>query len=332
MTLSIVYLIAGFILICFSADWLVDGASSLARKVRVSDLVIGLTIVAFGTSAPELVVNLTASVNNVSDIALTNILGSNIINVMVILGLSATIYPIVCKKSTYMYEIPMYIFATVLILLMMTNVFGLVDINGDRGISRLDGVLLLVCFAGFMYYSVYQGLKSRKTEELPEAGKETSVPQSPAKAVMPVWKSVILIIAGLAGLVVSGRLIVDNAVTIAEDLGVRQSIIGITIVALGTSLPELATSVVAAIKKNSDLAIGNVIGSNIFNIFFIVGISAVVKPLGVYDGFLLDVVMNVLTGVLLMLFMITKRDISRYEGVTLLVIFGVYMYYLLQNA
>lgn len=320
MTLSIIYLIAGFILICFSADWLVDGASSLAKKMKVSDLVIGLTIVAFGTSAPELVVNLTASVNNVSDIALTNIFGSNIINVMVILGLSATIYPIVCKKSTYMYEIPMYIFATVLILLMMTNVFGLIKINGDPGISRFDGVLLLVCFAGFMYYSVYQGMKSRKTEE------------SSAKAVMPVWKSVILIVVGLVGLVVSGRLIVDNAVMIAEALGVRQSIIGITIVALGTSLPELATSVVAAIKKNSDLAIGNVIGSNIFNIFFIVGISAVVKPLGVYDGFLLDVIMNVLTGVLLMLFMITKRDISRYEGVTLLIIFGVYMYFLLQNA
>ena len=152
------------------------------------------------------------------------------------------------------------------------------------------------------------------------------------KGIMPVWKSLLLIVVVLAGLVIGGRLIVDNAVLIAENLGVSQSVIGITIVALGTSLPELATSVVAAIKKNTDLAIGNVIGSNLFNIFFVVGISAVISPLNAYSGFILDAGMNILSGLLLLIFMFTKRDINRYEGLSLLIIYGIYMFFLLQNA
>ena len=341
MIIDFLLLIAGFVVICLSADWLVDGASALAKRMKVSDLVIGLTIVGFGTSAPELVVNVTAALNDASDIALTNILGSNIINTMVILGVSALIYPIVCKRSTYMYEIPMYIFATIAIMLMGTNCFGLINIGSDTGISRIDGVLLLVCFAGFMYYSVYQGMKSRKSNNqaiTAAEGKDSTTEASETdekenkKGIMPVWKSLLLIVVGLAGLVIGGRLIVDNAVLIAENLGVSQSVIGITIVALGTSLPELATSVVAAIKKNTDLAIGNVIGSNLFNIFFVVGISAVISPLNAYSGFILDAGMNILSGLLLLIFMFTKRDINRYEGLSLLIIYGIYMFFLLQNA
>lgn len=341
MIIDFLLLIAGFVVICLSADWLVDGASALAKRMKVSDLVIGLTIVGFGTSAPELVVNITAALNDASDIALTNILGSNIINTMVILGVSALIYPIVCKRSTYMYEIPMYIFATIAIMLMGTNCFGLINIGSDTGISRIDGVLLLVCFAGFMYYSVYQGMKSRKSNNqaiTAAEGKDSTTEASETdekenkKGIMPVWKSLLLIVVGLAGLVIGGRLIVDNAVLIAENLGVSQSVIGITIVALGTSLPELATSVVAAIKKNTDLAIGNVIGSNLFNIFFVVGISAVISPLNAYSGFILDAGMNILSGLLLLIFMFTKRDINRYEGLSLLIIYGIYMFFLLQNA
>lgn len=341
MIIDFLLLIVGFVVICLSADWLVDGASALAKRMKVSDLVIGLTIVGFGTSAPELVVNITAALNDASDIALTNILGSNIINTMVILGVSALIYPIVCKRSTYMYEIPMYIFATIAIMLMGTNCFGLINIGSDTGISRIDGVLLLVCFAGFMYYSVYQGMKSRKSNNqaiTAAEGKDSTTEASETdekenkKGIMPVWKSLLLIVVGLAGLVIGGRLIVDNAVLIAENLGVSQSVIGITIVALGTSLPELATSVVAAIKKNTDLAIGNVIGSNLFNIFFVVGISAVIRPLNAYSGFILDAGMNILSGLLLLIFMFTKRDINRYEGLSLLIIYGIYMFFLLQNA
>lgn len=341
MIIDFLLLIVGFVVICLSADWLVDGASALAKRMKVSDLVIGLTIVGFGTSAPELVVNITAALNNASDIALTNILGSNIINTMVILGVSALIYPIVCKRSTYMYEIPMYIFATIAIMLMGTNCFGLINIGCDTGISRIDGVILLVCFAGFMYYSVYQGMKSRKSNNqaiTATEGKDNITETSETdekenkKGIMPVWKSLLLIVVGLVGLVIGGRLIVDNAVSIAESLGVSQSVIGITIVALGTSLPELATSVVAAIKKNTDLAIGNVIGSNLFNIFFVVGISAVISPLNAYSGFILDAGMNILSGLLLLIFMFTKRDISRYEGLSLLIIYGIYMFFLLQNA
>lgn len=341
MIIDFLLLIVGFVVICLSADWLVDGASALAKRMKVSDLVIGLTIVGFGTSAPELVVNITAALNDASDIALTNILGSNIINTMVILGVSALIYPIVCKRSTYMYEIPMYIFATIAIMLMGTNCFGLINIGCDTGISRIDGVILLVCFAVFMYYSVYQGMKSRKSNNqaiTATEGKDNTTETSKTdekenkKGVMPVWKSLLLIVVGLVGLVIGGRLIVDNAVSIAESLGVSQSVIGITIVALGTSLPELATSVVAAIKKNTDLAIGNVIGSNLFNIFFVVGISAVISPLNAYSGFILDAGMNILSGLLLLIFMFTKRDINRYEGLSLLIIYGIYMFFLLQNA
>ena len=374
MILKCILLIVGFVVICLAADWLVDGASALAKRMNVSDLVIGLTIVGFGTSAPELVVNITAALNGASDIALTNILGSNIINTMLILGVSALIYPIVCKKSTYMYEIPMYIFSTLLILFLGSNCFGLIKIGNDDGVSRIDGLIFLVCFAGFMYYSLYQAMKSRKKEKsiavttgniesegdnsvektsMEETAtltqtdnssvvKENTQDKADTKEVntksdnpadpMSVLKALIFIVVGLVGLVVGGRLIVDNAVFIAEYLGVRQSVIGITIVALGTSLPELATSVVAAIKKNTDLAIGNVIGSNLFNIFFVVGISATISPLHFYDGFLLDAGMNVLSGILLLIFMFTKRDISRYEGLSLLIIFGIYMYYLLINA
>ena len=369
MILKCILLIVGFVVICLAADWLVDGASALAKRMNVSDLVIGLTIVGFGTSAPELVVNITAALNGASDIALTNILGSNIINTMLILGVSALIYPIVCKKSTYMYEIPMYIFSTLLILFLGSNCFGLIKIGNDDGVSRIDGLILLVCFAGFMYYSLYQAMKSRKKEKsiavttgniesegdnsvektsMEETAsltqtdnssvvKENTQDKADTKEVntksdnpadpMSVLKALIFIVVGLVGLVVGG-----NAVFIAEYLGVRQSVIGITIVALGTSLPELATSVVAAIKKNTDLAIGNVIGSNLFNIFFVVGISATISPLHFYDGFLLDAGMNVLSGILLLIFMFTKRDISRYEGLSLLIIFGIYMYYLLINA
>ena len=341
MIIDFLLLIAGFVVICLSADWLVDGASALAKRMKVSDLVIGLTIVGFGTSAPELVVNITAALNDASDIALTNILGSNIINTMVILGVSALIYPIVCKRSTYMYEIPMYIFATIAIMLMGTNCFGLINIGSDTGISRIDGVLLLVCFAGFMYYSVYQGMKSRKSNNqaiTAAEGKDSTTEASETdekenkKGIMPVGESLFLLVVGLAGHGIGGRLIAANAVLIAENLGVSQSVIGITIVALGTSLPELATSVVAAIKKNTDLAIGNVIGSNLFNIFFVVGISAVISPLNAYSGFILDAGMNILSGLLLLIFMFTKRDINRYEGLSLLIIYGIYMFFLLQNA
>ena len=271
-------LIVGFVLLTISANWLVDGASGLAKRLNISDLVIGLTVVAFGTSAPELVVNITSSIQGSNEIALTNILGSNIINTLVILGIAAVIYPVRCQSSTFKYEIPFSCFAGLIVLLMGTQCFGLFP-NTFRGISRVDGFILL---GFFILYLIYNVRMSRRTLN--------SQSQEEYKA-MKIWKGVLLIIVGLAGLTLGGHLIVEKAILIAQNWGVPQSIIGVTIVSIGTSLPELATSAVAAYKKNTDLAIGNIIGSNIFNIFFVLSISSIIYPLKDYALFPVDAAM-----------------------------------------
>ena len=273
MVLSFGLLIVGFVVLILGADWLVSGASGLAKRLNVPDLVIGLTVVAFGTSAPELMVNLMAAFNNESEIALTNILGSNTINTFIILGISALIYPIKSQKSSRQYEIPWSMFAGLIILVMGTECFGLC--GGDAIISRLDGVVLLLIFSLFMYYTLKMAKNNTENQE------EGFLP-------MKIWKAVLLIAVGLVALVVGGKVIVINAVSIAQAFGVSQAVIGVTVVALGTSLPELATSAIAAFKKNPDLAIGNVIGSNIFNVFFVLGISAVIRPLPSYSNLWID--------------------------------------------
>lgn len=315
-------LIVGLVLLTISADWLVDGASGLAKRINVSDLIIGLTVVAFGTSAPELVVNIIASINGTSEIAITNILGSNMINTLVILGITAIIYPITCKKNTKRIEIPLSILAGVLILLMGTNIFGL-NTSGFKGISRLNGVVLFLIFLAFMYYSIHASFKDRKNAP---AIDENYVP-------MKIWKATAFIIIGLAGLISGGDLIVNNAQKIAVTWGVPESIIGVTIVALGTSLPELATSVVAALKKNTDLAIGNVIGSNIMNVFFILGLSSMIHPLDTYKGLPLDASMAGGSSLLVLIFVLTSRNssIKRSHGIILLFIYIVYLIWLIKT-
>ena len=313
-------LIIGFALLTFSADWLINGASGLAKRLNISDLVIGLTIVAFGTSAPELVVNIVAATEGSSDIALTNILGSNIINTLIILGISATIYPVVCKKSTYHIEIPISILAGLAALLLGTNFFGLLHLGEKQvGVSRFDGVMLIIIFAIFCAYTIVQGLRSRTN-----SNDETYV-------AVPIWKAISLIIVGLTGLIIGGEVIVGNAVAIAKAWGVSEAVIGVTIVALGTSLPELATSAMAAYKKNTDLAIGNVIGSNIFNVFFVLGLSAIINPLNSYNNLQVDAAMAAGSSLLLLLFIIIskKRNINRIEGLTMLAIYGIYFAWLL---
>ncbi len=316
------FLIAGFTLLTFSADWLINGASGLAKRLNISDLVIGLTIVAFGTSAPELVVNIVAATEGSSDIALTNILGSNIINTLIILGISATIYPVACKKSTFRIEIPLSALAGLAVLLLGTNFFGLIHF-GDKqlGVSRFDGIMLIIIFICFCTYTIVQGLRNRTN-----SNDETYI-------AVPIWKAISLIIVGLTGLIIGGELIVNNAVSIAQSWGIPESVIGVTIVALGTSLPELATSAMAAYKKNTDLAIGNVIGSNIFNVFFVLGISSIIHPLQGYENLQVDAAMAAGSSILLLIFIVIskKRNINRIEGISMLAIYGIYLAWLLMN-
>ena len=318
--MNYVLLIIGFALLTISADWLINGASGLAKRLNISDLVIGLTIVAFGTSAPELVVNIVAATEGSSDIALTNILGSNIINTLIILGISATIFPVACKQSTYHIEIPLSALAGLAVLLLGTNFFGLLHLGeSHNGVSRIDGTILLAIFICFCSYTIYQGLHNRD-----KASTESY-------EAMPIWKAILLIVFGLAGLIIGGELIVSNAVTIAKSWGISEAVIGVTIVALGTSLPELATSAMAAYKKNTDLAIGNVIGSNIFNVFFVLGISATIRPLPSHENIQVDAAMAAGSSLLLLLFIAIsrKRNINRIEGIAMLTIYGIYLAWLL---
>ena len=306
-------LIVGLVLLVKGADWLVDGASAVAKRFGISDLIIGLTIVAFGTSMPEFVVNMVSVADGVTDLALTNILGSNIINTFVILGLTALVYPVVSQKRSRDFDIPLSIIAGVMVFacVAVQSPFG----EEVQGITRIGGIILLIFFCYFLY-NTFRHAKDHP-DELPA---ETYQP-------MPVAKAVLWIVLGLAGLIIGGEMIVKSAVQIATDLGVSDAIIGLTIVALGTSLPELATSVIAAAKHNSDIALGNVIGSNIFNVYFILGTSAVIQPLPAYNGIILDAWMAALGGILVWLFVKAnhERKIQRWAGALLLIVYAAYL-------
>lgn len=304
------FLVVGLVLLVKGADWLVDGASKLAKRLGVTDLVIGLTIVAFGTSMPEFVVNMVSVADGATDLAITNILGSNIFNTLVILGCSALVCPLVAQRSTVRLDIPLNIVAGVLVL-----VFVFISSPMEpKGLSRVEGLALLVVFAAFLVYTFYTA----------KADATTTTESTP----FPLWKCVVLILAGLVGLVVGGEMIVKTAVAIARYCGVAESVIGLTIVALGTSLPELATSVVAAFKHNNDIAIGNVVGSNIFNVFFILGTSAIIKHLPVYPGIEIDAALVAVSALAVWLLLCNKnRSINRWGGVLLLVLYAGYLTY-----
>ena len=304
------FLVVGLVLLVKGADWLVDGASKLAKRLGVTDLVIGLTIVAFGTSMPEFVVNMVSVADGATDLAITNILGSNIINTLVILGCSALVCPLVAQRSTVRLDIPLNIVAGVLVL-----VFVFISSPMEpKGLSRIEGLALLVVFAAFLVYTFYTA----------KADASTTTESTP----FPLWKCVVLILAGLVGLVVGGEMIVKTAVAIARYCGVEEAVIGLTIVALGTSLPELATSVVAAFKHNNDIAIGNVVGSNILNVFFILGTSAIIKHLPVYPGIEIDAALVAVSALAVWLLLCNKnRSINRWGGALLLVLYAGYLTY-----
>ena len=315
--LTYLLLLLGFLLLIKGAELLVDGASAIARRFNVSDLVIGLTVVAFGTSTPELFVNIVASASGNTDIAIGNVLGSNICNIFLILGISAIIYPLSVSKGSVWKEIPFSLLAAIVLGLMAND--RLIDKNSASLVTRIDGLVLLAFFTIFLYYSF--GI-AKAIEGMDE--------HVPVKT-LGLAKSSMLVIAGLIGLALGGKWIVDGAVGIAKNIGMSEALVGLTVVAVGTSLPELATSAVAAYKKNVEIAVGNVVGSNIFNIFFVLGISSTIKPLPFHSKSNWDVAVVIAASLLLFLAMFTgkKHSLDRWEGIVFLFLYGGYIVFLI---
>ena len=313
MILSLIRLVIGFFLLVKGADLFVDGASSVAKKLNIPAFVIGLTIVAFGTSAPELAVSLTAAMKGSNDIAIGNVVGSNIFNTLVVLGASAALTPIAVDKGMIKRDYPLSVFAAVLLgVLAMDTVFFKAQ---AMSLGRVDGIILLIAFAGFMVMTVKAGMDGTAEETDSEA--------------MPVLKSILFIAIGLAGIVFGGDQSVEGAKGIARIFGLSEAIIGLTIVAIGTSLPELVTSVIAAKKGESDIAVGNVIGSNIFNIFLILGASATILPMNVSGTYLYDIGMLVGVMVLTYIPIAKTRKVSRTMGIVMVLAYVAYTVYLI---
>jgi cation:H+ antiporter len=289
---------------------MIEGASAIARRFKVSDLFIGLTIVAIGTSLPEFVINVTSAARGNTALALGNILGSNIANILLILGCAALIRPLVIKSRVQFREIPLGILAAALVLICGLD--RALDRSGSDVISRTDGLILLCFFSIFMYYTVRSA----------RAGDAAAVNKP-----RPIWLAALLFAGGLGGLILGGSWFVDGASRIARAFGMSDAMIGLTIVAIGTSLPELATSLVAAGKKNTDLAVGNIIGSNIMNIFLILGTTAVIQPIDLPAGIHADIIVSLFSALLLFAatFMIGRRRIVRSEGLIFLSLYAVYL-------
>ncbi|HOI29051.1 MAG TPA: calcium/sodium antiporter [Melioribacteraceae bacterium] len=316
--LTYILFVVGFFILIKGADLLVDGSSSIARKLNISNIVIGLTIVAFGTSAPEFIVNIFASINGNTEIAIGNVLGSNIANILLILGIAAIIYPISAKKNTVLKEIPFSLLAALIVAVTANDI--IIDGNSSSVITRIDGLVFLGFFLIFLYYT----LSITKSDD--------DINEKPIKD-LSFMRAGLYILIGLTGLVFGGKWIVEGAVTIAESFNISQSIVGLTVVAVGTSLPELATSAVAAYKKQSDIAIGNVVGSNIFNVFWILGASSIIKPLPFNTDSNADILVNILASVILFFAMYVgkKHVLERWQGVLLVLLYLGYLAFLITN-
>ena len=309
MILNVLFILVGIVLVLWGADRLIDGAVAVAEKMKMPQIVIGLTIVAMGTSMPEFCVSLVSALKGTTDLAVGNIVGSNIFNTLLIVGVSAWVAPMTILKSTVRKDIPFALFASVILLVMCL----------DGNISRLDAGILFVLFLVFMYVT----LKGAKTKDDDTTAKTDSIEDN--KKPMPTWLSIVWIIVGLACLIGGSNLFVEGATKVAEHIGVSEAVIGLTIVAGGTSLPELATSVVSARKGNSGIAIGNVLGSNVFNILAILGVTGVITPMHLQGITMLDLSMMVFSTLLVWLFSFTKYKIARWEGIVLTMVFIGYM-------
>ncbi|MFH0837695.1 MAG: calcium/sodium antiporter [Patescibacteria group bacterium] len=315
--LTYILFAVGFVFLIKGADYLVDGSSSIAQRLGISQLVIGLTIVSFGTSAPELIVNIMASLKGASDIGIGNVLGSNIANILLILGVSGAIYPLLIKKSTTWKEVPLNFLSAVVLLVLANDIF--IDKGAGDILSRSDGLILMFFFVIFIYYTI--GLAKSEINqngELPEHG---------------ILKSVIMVVVGIVALAYGGQWVVNGAIDIASYFGVSQTLIGLTVVAVGTSLPELATSAVAAYKRNADIAIGNVVGSNLFNVFWVLGLSAVIRPMPFKPEINTDIFVYIGATLLLFIFAFTgkKNHVSRSDGIIFLCCYAAYIVFLIMR-
>lgn len=309
MFLSVVLIIIGFVLLIVGADILVDGSSGIAKKFHIPEIIIGLTIVSIGTSMPELFVSITSALDGYSDMAIGNIIGSNLCNLLLILGLSATIKSVVFQKEIRLYEIPMCLLVTIVLMYFC---------NSQGGISRLEAVILLVLFCAFIGYTIYMGRKESKKEivEIQTEEKKNSI-----------LKNIVFVLLGIFSLKFGGDLVVDNAVNVARYFNWSEKLISLTILAVGTSLPELVTSVTAAVKGNSDIAIGNIIGSNIFNILLIIGVSAFITPITYNFSYNFDFSVLIASSIILAIFpFIPPKDkMSRFNGIVYLFIYVAYL-------
>ena len=317
MILNILLLIIGLALVVGGANFLTDGAASIAKRFRLSDLVIGLTVLAFGTSAPELTVSLMAALKGSADIAIGNVIGSNIFNILAIVGITALIMPLTMSNSTIRIEIPLTILSSAVLFFMAND--RLFDMAGENVITRTEGFVLLAFFLIFLFYT----FNMSKGEESPGQVRQFALPLS-----------IIMVIGGLVALVFGGDLFVDNAAMLAGRMGVSESVVAITIVAGGTSLPELVTTLVAAIKKRPGMALGNIVGSNLFNILLILGVSASISPLRIQGITVVDYGIFILATILLYIFGLFFGDktIKRFEGSILLSLFICYTVYLVMTA
>jgi len=316
--MNIFLLILGLVLILLGANYLTDGASSVAKRFNIPELVIGLTIVAFGTSAPELTVSITSALKGSTDIAIGNVVGSNLFNTLVIVGTTALVVPFTVNKGTVSKEIPLCILASVVLFVFANDIW--LNSATANVISRGDGIVLLCFFLIFMSYTFAIAKKGDGNEEQEETIKS-----------IPSWKATLFILGGLVALVFGGELFVNGASGIARSLGISEAVIGLTLVAGGTSLPELATSIIAALKKKPGLAIGNAIGSNLFNIFLVLGASATIYPLGVGDITNFDFTALILASILLWIFAVLfkSRTITRIEGGIMVLLYIAYTTYLI---
>ena len=320
MWIEIVLVIVGVALIVAGANFMTDGASAIAKRLHIPQIIIGLTIVAFGTSAPELVVSVIGSIDGSGGIAVGNVIGSNIFNVLCVLGACALVHPVPVKLNTLRFDLPIALVASILLMLVLSDM----PLDGMPSLfSRSEALTLLLFGLLFLLYTIVVGKQGDDASETEEEGRN-----------MHWLLAVVYLIGGLAGLVYGGQLFVGNATKIASSLGVSETLIGLTLVAWGTSFPELATSVVAAMKGNTDIAVGNVIGSNLFNIFFVLGISGTVRPLSNLQFTSLDIWMQLLAMVIALgvaLFW-GKREIKRAEGGVMLLVFILYNVWIIFNA
>ena len=326
---SIIILIVGFFLLIKGADFFVEGSSAVAKRLRIPSMIIGMTIVAMGTSLPECAVSVTASLTGNNTLAISNAIGSNIFNLLVVCGVCSLFVPLAVQKSTLQKEFPLSIFCAGLLLLL-----GYLGMT----LGHIDGIILIIIFAGYLLWMIQSARNARNQtfadEDSDTAGSKTSLSAEEIEQVasninlLPAWKCIIFILGGMIAIKYGGDFVVNGASTIASSLGLSQTLIGLTIIAMGTSLPELVTSIVAAKKDEVDMAVGNVIGSNIFNILLVLGVAAAISPLGFIMENMIDIAFLILISVITLVFAWTSKEINRKEGIIMLLLYAVYMVYI----